>query len=282
MRMRKRRYGYIVTVTALIFFALGIASYLLNNLFKEQINSGHLIMYSLFTGIVQVLLSLAVIWIMKKNDLFYKNELCSLGLKKGLKMGWLAYIFAVALFTLNILGQRREFLIKPNIIAIVILLFSALATGFLEEILVRGFVLNAINVSLLNEENGTKKAMLASSLIIAICHLLNLFMNHNILYVLANVVQAFMVGLYLSAIYVKSENLIAPSIIHGAIDFASFIFYAILSPQALASMVATTQPENNTSPIVSFLVQMVITLPFLMAALSMMKNVGKKVPKAVA
>jgi len=58
----------------------------------------------------------------------------------------------------------------------------------------------------------------------ALAHFFNLVMNPNFLPVFANVIQAFMIGLYLAAIYVLSKNLIAPSIVHGLIDFASFIF----------------------------------------------------------
>jgi len=110
-----------------------------------------------------MVLSLLVIWIMKRNHLFYKDEFTNKGLWKGLKLGWLAYIFAVLLFTLNYIGQDKTlFVVSPNPLHVLIVLFSALTTGFLEETLVRGFVLNAINVKLLGVKDGTKKAMLWS------------------------------------------------------------------------------------------------------------------------
>lgn len=280
--MAGKSYSYIVLVALIVFLSLGAASSILQNHFADRMAQGYLMEYCLSTAIVQVLLSLLVIWIMKRNNLFYKNEFTSKGLWKGLKLGWLAYIFAVLLFSLNYMGQDKTLFITPNPLYVLIVLFSALATGFLEEILVRGFVLNAINVKLLNVKDGTKKAMLWSSMIFALAHFFNLVMNPNFLPVLANVIQAFMLGLYLAAIYVLSENLLAPSIIHGLIDFASFIFYAILSPEALSKMMSGTQAAvSSGQTLVTFLVQIAITVPFLIAALLMMKNVKQKVPKEV-
>jgi len=70
--------------------------------------------------------------------------------------------------------------------------------------------------------------------------------------------------------------LIAPSIIHGIVDFATFILYAILSPEALSSMMNAPQPEPTGSLWVTFLVQMAITVPFLISGLLMMKKVDDK------
>ena len=229
-----------------------------------------------------MVLSLLVIWIMKRNHLFYKDEFTNKSLWKGLKLGWLAYIFAVLLFTLNYMGQDKTLFVSLNPLHVLIVLFSALTTGFFEETLVRGFVLNAINVKLVGVKDGTKKAMLWSSAIFALAHFFNLVMNPNFLPVFANVIQAFMIGLYLAAIYVLSKNLIAPSLIHGLIDFASFIFYAILSPEALSKMMSSTQAgASGSTTTATFLVQIAITVPFLIAALLMMRNVERKVPGEV-
>jgi hypothetical protein len=70
--------------------------------------------------------------------------------------------------------------------------------------------------------------------------------------------------------------LIAPSIIHGIVNFATFILYAILSPEALTSMMNEPQPEPTGSVWVTFLVQIVITIPFLISGLLMMKKVYDK------
>ncbi|HUM44006.1 MAG TPA: hypothetical protein PKI14_13760, partial [Fervidobacterium sp.] len=103
--MTERSYGYIVLITLIVFLALGAASSILQNLFADRIAQGYLMEYCLSTGAVQMVLSLLVIWIMKRNRLFYKDEFTNKSLWKGLKLGWLAYIFAVLLFTLNYMGQ---------------------------------------------------------------------------------------------------------------------------------------------------------------------------------
>jgi len=281
--LTERSYAYIVLITLIVFLALGAASSILQNLFADRMAQGYLMEYCLSTGAVQMVLSLLVIWIMKRNHLFYKDEFTSKTLWKGLKLGWLAYIFAGLLFSLNYMGQDKTLFVSPNPLHVLIVLFSALTTGLLEEILVRGFVLNAINVKLLGVKDGSKKAMLWSSAIFALAHFFNLVMNPNFLPVFANVIQAFMLGLYLAAIYVLSKNLIAPSIIHGLIDFASFIFYAILSPEALSKMMSSTQAgASGNLTVATFLVQIAITVPFLIAALLMMRNVEQKVPGEAA
>ena len=274
--LTRRSYPYIILVTIAIFLALGAASMALNKVLEDRLSQGYMMEYVFFTGLVQVVLSAIVIQIMKKNQVFYPDEFTSRGLLEGIKLGWLAYIFSAALFTLNYLGQDRSLFTRPSFLSILIVLFSALATGFFEEVLVRGFVLNSINEKLQGVPGGTKKAMLISSAIFALAHLFNLLMNPDLFFVIANVIQAFMMGLYLSAIYVRSGNLIAPSIIHGIVDFATFIFYAILSPEALSSMMNAPQTEPTASPWVTFFVQIAITIPFLISGLLMMKKIDDK------
>ena len=103
--MNKRSYPYIILVTIAIFLALGAASMALNKVFEDRLPQGHMMEYMFFTGLVQVVLSAVVIQIMKKNQVFYADEFTSRGLREGLDLGWLAYIFSAALFTLNCLGQ---------------------------------------------------------------------------------------------------------------------------------------------------------------------------------
>lgn len=274
--LTRRSYPYIILVTIAIFLALGAASMALNKVLEDRLFQGYMMEYVFFTGLVQVVLSAIVIQIMKKNQVFYPDEFTSRGLLEGIKLGWLAYIFSAALFTLNYLGQDRSLFTRPSFLSILIVLFSALATGFFEEVLVRGFVLNSINEKLQGVPGRTKKAMLISSAIFALAHLFNLLMNPDLFFVIANVIQAFMMGLYLSAIYVRSGNLIAPSIIHGIVDFATFIFYAILSPEALSGMMNAAQPEPTGSPWVAFLVQIAVTIPFLISGLLMMGKIDDK------
>jgi len=85
---------------------------------------------------------------------------------------WLACLHICCAVVYPELHRTRQklFVVSPNPLHVLIVLFSALTTGFLEETLVRGFVLNAINVKLLGFKDGTKKAMLWSSAIFALAH----------------------------------------------------------------------------------------------------------------
>jgi len=69
-----KSYSYIVLVTLIVFLSLGAASSILQNHFADKMAQGYLMEYCLSTAIVQVLLSLLVIWIMKRNNLFYKSS----------------------------------------------------------------------------------------------------------------------------------------------------------------------------------------------------------------
>jgi len=87
-----KSYSYIVLVALIVFLSLGAASSILQNHFADRMAQGYLMEYCLSTAIVQVLLSLLVIWIMKGTICSIKTSLPVRACGKGLSSaGLLTY-----------------------------------------------------------------------------------------------------------------------------------------------------------------------------------------------
>ena len=98
-----------------------------------------------------------------------------------------------------------------------------LGTGFFEEVLCRGIVMNLI---FKNFGRKTRKdiwrAVLVSSLIFSICHYSNMFDGDaNFIKCTEQVLFTFGFGAVLGAVYARCHNIWAPIFLHGFWDFAN-------------------------------------------------------------
>jgi membrane protease YdiL (CAAX protease family) len=98
-----------------------------------------------------------------------------------------------------------------------------LGTGFFEEVLCRGIVMNLI---FKNFGRSTRKdiwrAVLLSSLIFSICHYSNMFDGDaNFFKCTGQVLFTFGFGAVLGAVYARCHNIWAPIFLHGFWDFAN-------------------------------------------------------------
>ena len=102
-----------------------------------------------------------------------------------------------------------------------------LLSAAFEEILFRGFVFGIMLLSLFNQEKGVLKAVIVSSFLFGMTHIMNLktFEGNTIGNVLNQIYATFCIGIMWTCVYYKSRSLIVLIIIH----FAS-IFFAGLEP----------------------------------------------------
>lgn len=165
---------------------------------------------------------------------------------------WKAPIFPLGcrhfwkgLFTFGLLGvlgaagafvfSREPIDLAPSVSTILGCVTLNLAIAVSEEFLFRGVILHAMLQAWNQKKNRVMLAVIASSAIFGIRHLLNLIATPSaILLTLAQVVFTFMAGIYLCAVFLRTRNIWVCVAIHFLEDIAVSI-WEILSSGAAAS-----------------------------------------------
>lgn len=161
--------------------------------------------------------------IMKKSRFSLSEYGFSKGIKhSGRKMGWYIPLIVMELLPFAA-GLNREISTSQY----VLLLLFTVAVGFNEEIYFRGLALKFMN------GKGQKKAILCSSLIFGILHLANAFNGKNTLYLILQMLFAFLVGFVLAEIVSITKSLWAVIIWHAAHDYIASITGDTLDHMAL-------------------------------------------------
>lgn len=132
-------------------------------------------------------------------------------------------LLAVEILPIAISGFSYE----VTVLQYIILLFFTVAIGFNEEIYFRGLALKIM------EEKGRKKAIIWSSIIFGVLHLVNAFNGKNALYLILQMIFAFLVGFVLAEIVSISKSLWIVIIWHAAHDYISSITSETLDTTAL-------------------------------------------------
>lgn len=96
-------------------------------------------------------------------------------------------------------------------------LFLTLGIGFCEEIYFRGIICN------LWLERGEKTAIIVSSTLFAVCHLMNLAGGAGIIETILQICFAFVYGIVFARIFIVCHSIWPGIILHALHDFCSFI-----------------------------------------------------------
>lgn len=160
---------------------------------------------------ILLLLSVILYLFVKRNGLSEKYGLCKAQLPAS-KM--LYYIPMIILLTANF---WYGFAMNLSPLETLLYVLSMLCVGFLEEMIFRGFLFNAMI------PNGTKSAIIVSSVTFGIGHIINLI-NGSGAELLPNILQviyAVAVGFAFVMIYYRTKSLIICIATHGLFNSAS-------------------------------------------------------------
>lgn len=116
---------------------------------------------------------------------------------------------------------------EVTVLQYIILLFFTVAVGFNEEIYFRGLVFKFI------KEEGTKKAIIWSSVIFGVLHLVNALNGKNALYLVLQMMFAFLVGFVLAEVVSITKSLWVVIAWHAAHDYISSVTGETLDTTAL-------------------------------------------------
>lgn len=160
---------------------------------------------------IGIFMSVILLAFLHKHNLFGEYGLCK---PTASPREMLFYIPAVAMMSANLVFGVA---INYNALNTVMYVLSMVCVGFLEEIIFRGLLFNAMR------KDNERAAIILSSLTFGIGHIINLFNGSgaSLLPSLLQIVYATAAGFMFVMIYKKSKSLIPCIIIHAAFNSLS-------------------------------------------------------------
>lgn len=154
-------------------------------------------------------------------ELNLKKEGLGKSLKKYLPV---AIIFLLIAGFAYFIGLLNYFDYTPSFLKVFIeMFFYNFSVGFLEELYIRGLLLNILIVLLKKTKNSTFKAILISSVLFSLGHIPGMI-NSNVLIIVLRLIWTLLLGIYFGVIYKTSNNLWIPIISHIIINFSGLAF----------------------------------------------------------
>lgn len=146
----------------------------------------------------------AVLWgWIAKNGLGAKCGLCPF---RGSLRAYLYFLPLVLLTSVNLWGGVQ---LNYSVGESLLYLLSMLCVGFLEEIIFRGFLFQAIR------KDGLRAAILISSLTFGLGHIINLLRGADFFSTLLQICYACAIGFLFTVIFYKSGSLIPCILVHS-------------------------------------------------------------------
>ena len=206
MKLLKKLYDKSELTFTIIWIVLYIVLMSLGDNFSSMIGIEKLI--SVF---ISLLLSIILIFFLKKNNLFKTYGLCKPS-QQSKKL--LFYIPCLILLTANLwFGVRMNY----NPLETVLYILTMFCVGFLEEMIFRGLLFNTM------KKDNLVVAILVSSLTFGIGHIVNLF-NGSGADLLANILQviyATSAGFMFVMLYHKTDSIIICILVHAIFNSLS-------------------------------------------------------------
>jgi membrane protease YdiL (CAAX protease family) len=191
---------------------------------------------SVFT-IIQLSLSVVIIFLMRKMEVFDIDEFKPQNMGKGFLLSWIGIVLVIHNFLLILLLLPPNSLIVSSVANLtVVILHPFIGTGFFEEVLFRGLVLKILLRKMGHTKKGIVVACVISSAMFGGVHILNFSAGvAAILPTIFQIIYAAAIGFLYAVIYLRTKNLLIPIILHGLINLASQIFThnAIVSHEAM-------------------------------------------------
>jgi len=256
-----------LSVLVFMFLFIPLVS-LITVYYAEDIENLNLIKPNLCLIAVQTVISaLMFVW-MRLTGCYNPGDFRLKGIGRGLLLGWLGLLYAVALSIIALLSVPVEHFVVPKLLPIIIVVLQTILVGVFEEFMMRGMALNL----LLKRKGGNKKtlgAVLLSSLFFGAAHLSNIESSKDVFPVILQVIYASMIGVYFAALYLRSKSLLVPIILHGLFDFSDFLLPVILSPEGLK---AFSEQTTGVAILSHSFLSVLLTLPFLFVGIWMLRK----------
>jgi len=192
---------------------------------------------------------------------FYKE-----GIGAGILLGWPFITVGVIEIVSSYLSFDKSSISLPSIQRIIFFTLVMVLIGIFEEVLCRGVILNNMLSKWGYTKTGIIKAVILSSLIFGVGHLVNLFIYPTlIIRTLVQIIRASLHGFLFASIYLRCKNIWSVVILHGLYDWlvmASGIYHPVA---------ATAAPVDIS--VVSGLINIMYSIPFALVGLFLLRKV---------
>ena len=132
------------------------------------------------------------------------------------------FIFVATTFAFYI--GLKPFDYNPSIYKVLIEgIIYYIGVGFIEELYIRGLLLNALEIIFKKKNNFTLLSIIFSSVIFGIGHIFG-SLESPLIVIISKVIWTISLGLFLGVIYKKSNCLLISIIAHSLIDFSAIPF----------------------------------------------------------
>jgi len=219
----------------------------------------------------QLVLSVMVIWLMRKFQVFNIDDFKFKNIGKGLLLAWVGIVAVIINFFFILMPLPENSLIAPNPLhLLIVILHPLVGTGLFEEVLFRGLVLKLLLIKMGDSKKGLIKACVISSVVFAMVHLSNIIAYGDVLPFVSQIVVAIATGLFFAALFLRTRTLWIPILMHALLNLSVQIFDVIISPDILLQSNESQADTNILGFIVLTLVQ---ALPFLISGIVLLKKV---------
>lgn len=186
--------------------------------------SGSLGFEKIITAPVCIVFVLFIIGFMKKYNLSEQYGLCSF---KGSQKNFLYFIPLGFITSVNLWNGVA---INISAFEIVLFIISMLCVGFIEEIIFRGFLFQAMS------RDNIKSAVFVSSITFGMGHIVNLLNGRDLIPTLLQTCYAAAIGFLFTIIFYKGKSLWPCIIAHGIIN--SLSIFAVQRTQMTSTITA--------------------------------------------
>ena len=217
----------VLSVIAIYFLGMYLIGMLIPNSLVATIVD---ILFKIAIGIISILL---IKFAFKMKGFTY--------IKKGIIYGIFVYgamflAYTISNLILGYSGMDRGVL--EALPYIVLFFFICVGIGFVEEMLFRGLVFNFVKKVFCGTKYENILAIMISSVLFGSCHLINLIATPNmVVSTFTQVIYATIIGIYFAVIYVKTNNIVAPILLHILFDFVYYIWWAFSNEAILNSTI---------------------------------------------
>lgn len=229
---------------SLACIAIYVAGISISDAISEQIGVNKII-----TAPAAILMALILWFIMKKA-----GTIDYFGIKSLKDLDYKRLIFLLPFILIATVNLWNGITIKYSVLEMGLFLISMLAVGFLEEIIFRGFLFQALS------KKNIRTAVIISSITFGIGHIVNLANGADFLPTLMQICYAISIGFMFTVFVLKTGNILPCMICHGVLNslemfsstgnltyqfIVSIVLILITSGYAIYLLKMKPQPQTN-------------------------------------
>lgn len=170
----------------------------------------------MWTELIVLIVAIFFLWLTSQTHVL-RCDWKSLG--KGLWSGTVFFVLAAMAISMSVSnGKEQQITYKafPEIAAFVIFVFLV---GLAEEFFYRGMIADCIYERFGKSVPGVILSVILGGIFFGMAHITNILSGQSVERTIVQVVATSMLGILLTAIYIRHKNIFAVAILHGVLDF---------------------------------------------------------------